>query len=222
MRTLLIAVLFFFPASALAIPAISCHCFQDRSYDPQRPGAVDPYLLANARNSLFALTYDVEKKDVIRAVMSGTAPEELWATHALAAVTGRPVDQINQLRDQNRSWEDILQADKSPVPNQDDPILKAVRKGTDNSSLARLAVDRALVDRLGATTGEVEELRQHGADDRETVLAVFLGKLGKRNPGDLFGEVSRGGDWGAILAAMGLEPKGIEGAMRRLAANHPG
>lgn len=100
---------------ALAIPTVTCHCFQDRSFDPQHPAAVDPYLLANARNSLFAAAFKVEKSTVVRAVMAGSAPEELWVGHYLAVKTlsrktGRPAKTLfNEVRS-GGSWGKIFAA----------------------------------------------------------------------------------------------------------------
>ncbi|CAG0969596.1 hypothetical protein GEOBC_01197 [Geobacteraceae bacterium] len=37
-----LVLLVLFPLSALAMPAITCHCFTDRAYDPARPMVADP------------------------------------------------------------------------------------------------------------------------------------------------------------------------------------
>ena len=50
---------------AQAIPTITCHCFTDRSYDPARPALADPYFLAMTQNTLFALTFKIDKKTVV-------------------------------------------------------------------------------------------------------------------------------------------------------------
>jgi len=64
-RLNLIILLILLPMPALAIPAISCHCFTDRSYQPSRPAAADPYFLATTQNSFFAVVFNVEKKNIV-------------------------------------------------------------------------------------------------------------------------------------------------------------
>jgi len=199
---------------ALAVPAISCHCFQDRSFDPQRPGAVDPYLLANARNSLFAAAFGVEKKEVVKAVMSGTLPEELWVSHYLAQRSGQSVKRVGSLRSSTPSWKGVL----SPLglgPEQcGNAFFAAALQGAGSNVLASRAVDAVLTTCLLVPPEELAGLRGAGADDRQAVLAVFLSRKTGRAARDLYDEAAGGGSWGAILAATGMVPKDIEGEMR--------
>ena len=83
------------PVPATANPTISCHCFQDRSYNPNQPDAIDPYLLATTQNSLIAAFYQVPKRDLVRRKMTGTPNDEIWVTHHRNK-TGRQVDGANQ------------------------------------------------------------------------------------------------------------------------------
>jgi hypothetical protein len=203
-------------APALAVPAISCHCFQDRSFDPQRPDAVDPYLLANGRNSLFAAAFGVEKKEVVKAVMSGTLPEELWVSHYLAQRSGQSVERVGSLRSSNPSWKGVLSPLGAGPEQCGNAFFAAALQGAGSNLLASLAVDAVLMTRLLVPPEEIADLRGAGADDRQTVLAVFLGRKTGRPARILYDEVAGGGSWGAILAATGMEPKGIEGEMRGL------
>lgn len=92
----LLALLFLAaPLPVAANPTISCHCFQDRSYNPRQPAAIDPYLLATTQNSLIAAVYQVPKRDLVRSKMTGTPNDEIWVSHHQAQ-TGRQVDGGNQ------------------------------------------------------------------------------------------------------------------------------
>lgn len=201
---------------ALAVPAISCHCFQDRSFDPQHPDAVDPYLLANARNSLFAAAFGVEKKEVVKAVMSGTLPEELWVSHYLAHRSGQSVERVGSLRSSNPSWKGVLSPLGAGPEQCGKAFFAAALQGAGSNVLASRAVDAVLMTRLLVSPEEIAGLRGVGADDRQTVLAVFLSRKTGRTAGVLYDEVAGGGSWGAILATTGMEPKDIEGEMRGL------
>ena len=60
------------PGVPRAEPAGACHCYQDRAFDPGRPAAADPYILATTRSSLLSAAFGVEKRSLVAAVMSGT------------------------------------------------------------------------------------------------------------------------------------------------------
>src|SRR5512145_1781507 len=77
------------PAAAPAAPTVTCHCFKNRSFDPADPPAADPYILAATRSSLLSAAFGVAKAGLVRAVMTGTAPEALWIAHWSSARTGR-------------------------------------------------------------------------------------------------------------------------------------
>ena len=60
MRYLILLALVLAPLPAAAIPAITCHCFTERAYDPALPFVADPYFLATTQNSFFAAAFAVE------------------------------------------------------------------------------------------------------------------------------------------------------------------
>ena len=78
------------PVAGRAAPATACHCYQDRSFDPARPAAADPYILATTRSSLLSAAFGVDKRSLVSAVMTGTAAEDLWVASWAGARTGRP------------------------------------------------------------------------------------------------------------------------------------
>jgi hypothetical protein len=61
---LFIILIFTFTGFAMAKSAISCHCFQDREYDPQRADAADPYFLATTqeKGSNLRLTHLIDSQ----------------------------------------------------------------------------------------------------------------------------------------------------------------
>ena len=63
------------PLSTPAAPAITCHCFTDRSYDPSRPTLADPYFLATTQNSFFAALFTADKKMIVMKKQSGSSAE---------------------------------------------------------------------------------------------------------------------------------------------------
>jgi hypothetical protein len=57
-------------STALAMPAINCHCFQDRAFDPAKPSAADQYYLATTQNRLLAAVFDQPRRN---------RPQPLWS-----------------------------------------------------------------------------------------------------------------------------------------------
>ncbi|MGB8932925.1 MAG: hypothetical protein WCC48_16905, partial [Anaeromyxobacteraceae bacterium] len=96
------------PLAAGADPATGCHCFRDRTFEPARPGAADPYVLATTRSSLLSAAYGVPKTELVGAVMTGTAPEELWIAHWSAARTRRTAATLLDARKVKGSWKAAL------------------------------------------------------------------------------------------------------------------
>ena len=69
--------------------AAGCHCFRDRTYDPARPAAADPYVLATSRSSLLSAAFAVPKAELVQGAMGGTAPEDAWVARWAGARAGR-------------------------------------------------------------------------------------------------------------------------------------
>jgi len=70
---LIIFMLLLHPMPVRAIPAISCHCFTDRSYDAARPAAADPYFLASIQNSFIAIVFNTDKNNIVIKKQQGTS-----------------------------------------------------------------------------------------------------------------------------------------------------
>jgi hypothetical protein len=213
---LLLLVLEFGAAPALAAPAIQCHCFQDRSFNPAKPDALDPYLLATTRNSLFAIVFDQDKKTVVRARMSGTSAEDLWTTYFLAARAGVPADTVAGLRHEGLAWPAVVQQLRLSPAALGEIFAARLRGGADTPELAAAAVDTALTERLRVAAPELAALRTAGAGDAETVLAVFLGRKTGRSAADILTQVRGGETWGALYDRTGLVPAATEQELRSL------
>src|SRR5512145_1248718 len=96
------------PAAASAVPTVTCHCFKNRSFDPADPPAADPYILAATRSSLLSAAFGVPKATLVRAVMTGTPPEDLWIAHWSAERTGREAAWLLGAIAETGSWRAAL------------------------------------------------------------------------------------------------------------------
>jgi hypothetical protein len=199
-------------AVARAAPTVSCHCFRDRSFDPSDPPAADPYILAATRSSLLSAAFGVAKAGLVRAVMSGTAPEDLWIAHWSAARTGRAAGWLLDAHGETASWRAAL-AGTAGLPA---PFAAALARGAPAGELAAFAVDDVLASRLGADPVAIRALRQAGAASEQVIVASFLAPRLKAPPSEVLARFRSGkATWGSLLRDAGLAPEQIEEAIRQ-------
>jgi hypothetical protein len=92
----------------MAMPAITCHCFTDRSYDAAHPGTTDPYPLATTQNSFFALVFNTDKKTVVFKKQQGTSPDDLWIAYWVASRSGTSPESLLKERGNEETWHELI------------------------------------------------------------------------------------------------------------------
>jgi hypothetical protein len=200
------------PGGVRAAPTVACHCFRNRSFDPADPPAADPYILAATRSSLLSAAFGVPKAGLVRAVMGGTAPEDLWIAHWSSARTGRAAEWLLDARGETGSWKAALAA-TAGLPAQ---FAAALARGAPSGELAAFAVDDVLASRLGADAGAVRALREAGATTEQVIVASFLAPRLKAPPSEVLARFRAGkATWGTLLRDAGLAPAQIEEAIRK-------
>ncbi len=200
------------PAPVGAAPTVTCHCFKNRSFDPADPPAADPYILAVTRSSLLSAAFGVPKAGLVRAVMTGTAPEDLWVAHFAAARTGRSASWFLDAVGETASWRAALAGAKG-LPLAFDAALA---RGATGVELAALAVDDVLTSRLGADPAGLSALRTAAASSEQVIVATFLALRLKTPAADLLARFKEGkATWGTLLRDAGLAPDQIEDAIRK-------
>ncbi len=214
MRSLLVAaaVLAALPSSVrAAAPTAACHCFQQRTWDPSEPGAADPYVLATTRSSLLSAAFGVGKGSLVRAVMGGVSPDDLWIAHWAAARAGGDADALLAAREERRSWKRALAGAKGLGP----AFGAALASGAPDAALSAIAVDDVLTARLGADAEDVALLRAARARSEEVVLAAVLSaRLGTPAMPILARVRSGQATWGSTLHEAGLAPQDMDGVVR--------
>lgn len=211
MRTRLLVLALLSAAIPLeAAAVVSCHCFRDRSFDPARPGAADPYVLATAQNSVLAAAFGLEKKAVVQAKMTGAANEDLWMAHFAAARTGLRPAEILDARSRTGTWGEALGSlglDLDRLGRAFPNLLQ--RRGTD-ALLASAVVDTVAAERLAADGADLKAMRAAGATDAETVAGALLFRLTGTPPLQNLDAVRKGSaTWAGLFHAAGIEPAAI-------------
>jgi hypothetical protein len=204
-------------SAAPAAPTITCHCFQDRSFEPQRPAAADPYILATTQNSLLAAAFGLPKKEVVRAKMAGASGDRLWVVHYLAACSGHAAGQIEAARQQASEWQSILKSLRFDPGLLSPRFVSALGQTGSDEALATAVVDATLELRMGAEPAAIDALRTAGATSQETILAIFLAHRTSRSAVELLQQVKSGkATWGEILNGSGIEAMNIDDEIGRL------
>jgi hypothetical protein len=192
------------PATAAAV---TCHCFRDRTYDPAAPGKAEPYLLATTANSLLAAVQGIPRGDLVRALMGGATPHDLWVAHRTAGSLGRDASALLKERAAGRSWALILGDGRG----LGEGVRLALAGGGGEEAVAVAVAEEVLASRLGATPRELAELGLLTGSFRERILAVVAARLTGRPATELVGRVKTGREtWGGILHAAGIAPGEME------------
>ncbi|MEA3544945.1 MAG: hypothetical protein U9R69_06965, partial [Thermodesulfobacteriota bacterium] len=97
MRNLICLLLLILPTGSGAESTISCHCFQDRSFNHQDTAAADPYFLATTQNNFLALIYGIDKRAIVKAKMAGTSGSHLWILFDVAKRSQKTINQVEKL-----------------------------------------------------------------------------------------------------------------------------
>jgi len=208
--------LFLVPLDGWSSSTVSCHCFQDRRFDPARPDAVDPYLLANAQNSLLAAVFNLSKKTIVKEKMGGADNDQLWISNAFSQTTGMPADQAVKARNRAGSWSKLFtRMEREGLTSGDEARL--FRERIDDPKLAAAIVDEVLHQKLLIEKEAVAEMRSRGAGNREAILATVLGRIGGVPPAELLIGVREGRfTWGELARRFDIEPTRIEERVKGL------
>ncbi|RLB58669.1 MAG: hypothetical protein DRG80_06990 [Deltaproteobacteria bacterium] len=195
----LISILFLLlPTLSWAESTISCHCFQDRTFNHRDTAAADPYFLATTQNSFISLLYGVEKSSLVKAKMSGTSGSYLWILFDVAARSQQEIDKVDKIYGQTKQWNSVF-TELNLTPQQLGE--KYWQLGNDPEKLADHIVDLQLNKQFGVSTNELQSWHEKGMNRKELILANLL----DGDPITLFNQVNSGKQtWGKLLYDQGL------------------
>jgi hypothetical protein len=134
--------------------------------------------------------------------MGGANGDSLWVGHYLAKKSGKTLVEIKPLFSTGEGWGSVVKR-LNIDPEQLGPLFVAALN--DKHKLATIVVDEQLTENLDVEMLQLQQLRGQGADNQQTVIAVFLGHLSNPEPVELFSQVEDGqSSWGKLLAEQGL------------------
>ncbi|MBE0504230.1 MAG: hypothetical protein IBX46_08895 [Desulfuromonadales bacterium] len=214
---LVLLLLALFPATSRAIPAITCHCFTERAYDPARPSGADPYLLATTQNSFLAAAFTVEKKTIVLKKQAGADADDLWIAYWLAAKTGRNVEKLLQERKGKGTWRQVVASlaivDNTPGAR----VAAAFKKNAPDEELARAVVDELLLRFRFHGETELSQLQQAGASHQEKILAGLIAAKSRQPATRIYRQVKEGkASWGELLQRAQIPASEIQAVITAL------
>lgn len=206
---LLLLLLLALPFEANALSAATCHCFTDRSYNPEKPTIADPYFLATTQNSFFAAAFGVEKRSIVMQKQKGVAADDLWIAHWVASRTAASAEDLLQKKG---TWKEAI-APFAPTAKKLGPrFFEALN--TRHPSVPRLAeavVDQLLLGHKLLEDAELKSLRKAAASNQEIILSTLLAAK-TRQPASRILRQAKGtdGSWGELLMRAGIDPSEMQ------------
>lgn len=212
-KTLNLSVLIFLimPLSVIAAPAITCHCFKDRSFDAARPAIADPYFLATTQNSFFAIVFNIDKMSIVMKKQQGTSSDDLWIAYWLANISGGSADALLRARSRNESWRSIVASLRL-----NSNVAGARFQNALNANAPAVRLSEAVVDELFTRyrlmgDAELTSLRQSGASSQELILATLIAGRLKKSAGSIYVEVKKGAKtWGELIQSARIDTKNMQ------------
>lgn len=199
------------PMPVLAMPAITCHCFRDRSFDAGRPAAADPYFLATTQNSFFALVFNIDKKSLVMKKQQGTSPDDLWIAYWVASISGKQPETLLQAKQKNEAWKDVLAPLQLATKALGSRFLNALNANASAARLSEAVVDELFLHNNLLIDQDLLTLRKAAATNQELIIATVIAARVKQPARQIFLEVKSGSrTWGSLLTEAKIDTKNMQ------------
>jgi len=199
-----------FPLPALAIPAITCHCFTDRTFNPTQPALADPYFLATTQNSFIAAVFNIDKKSIVMKKQQGTSPDDLWIAYWVASQANRSAEALLQAKQDKDSWRDIIAPLRIPPKAMGMRFSNALNAKSPPPLLAEAVVDELFLRYQLLTNTELSALRKAGATNQELIIATVIAVKLRQPARQIYQDIKAGGKtWGSLLQEARIDTKNM-------------
>ncbi len=204
-------VLLILPRPSFAMPAITCHCFTDRSYEPARPTAADPYFLATTQNSFFAIVFNTDKKSIVMKKQQGTSPDDLWIAYWVASKTGATANSLLQSKAKSDSWKNVIVPLKLSPKIMGERFSNALNANAPTERLSEAVVDELFLKNQLLAESELAGLRKAGAINQELIIATVIATKTRQSARQLFLDIKTGAKtWGSSLSTAKIDTKNMQ------------
>lgn len=204
-------ILHLLPLPAFAIPAITCHCFTERTYDAARPTEADPYLLATAQNSFFANVFHIDKKTIVIKKQQGTPSDDLWVAYWVASASGVSAGTVLQGRLKHSGWKDALVPMRLSTKVLGTHFSSALYANSSSAHLAEVVVDEIFLRHTLLDSEELTALRREGLSNQELIIATVIAAKTRQPVKKIYLQVKSGANsWGALLLWANIDTRNMQ------------
>lgn len=197
-------------APAYAMPAITCHCFTDRSFEPSRPAAADPYFLATTQNTFFAIVFNTDKKSVVMKKQRGASPDDLWIAYWVATKSGISPDSLLQAKQKNQPWKSVIASQRVSMKHLGTRFTKTLNSTSSSGDLAEAVVDELFLRHNLLADAELAAIRQIGVSNQELIIATVIAVKTRQSVRQVYSEVKNGSkSWGTLLTRGNVDIKNL-------------
>ncbi|MDA8429695.1 MAG: hypothetical protein M0T70_10615 [Geobacteraceae bacterium] len=205
------------PLPALAIPAITCHCFTDRSYEPGHPAAADPYFLATTQNSFFAQVFNIDKKSIVFKKQQGISSDNLWIAYWVASRSGAAPDSLLQAKQDNGTWPAALASLQISPKTLGSRFSHGLAVRPSSARLAETVVDELFLHYHLLADTELSALRKAGTSNQELIIATLVAARTRQPARQIVLAVNNGSKtWGSLLAWASIDPAKMQQELARI------
>jgi len=199
------------PLPALAIPAITCHCFTDRSFNPAQPALADPYFLATTQNSFFAVLFNVDKKSIVMKKQQGRSSDDLWVAYWVASRSTVSVEALLQAKEAKETWPEVIAPLRIPAKKLGSRFASALSSKPSAARLAEAVVDELFLRYRLLADAELTAVRKAGASNQELIIATLIAVKSRQPARQVYAEVKNGAKtWGSLLEGTRINTKNMQ------------
>lgn len=215
--TFFLMLFFIFPVSAMAIPTINCHCFQDMSYNPEQPAAADPYFLASVQNSFFAAVFDAEKRSVVKMKRNGTSADDLWIAYWTGKQSGVSSEKLLKQKQAKGEWKAVIEKLNQTSVASNSQLSLALQEKAANTALAQAVVEDVFTHYQLLSQDKLKAMRKAGASNQELIIATLIAKRTSTSAEKVFLDVKSGSKtWGTYVNLAQVNVNELQNEFSRL------
>jgi len=189
-------------------PVVNCHCFRNRTFNPDDRFAADDYLLTTVFNSLTAGYFGVEKRRIVMLKMKGGAQnDELLIALYIERHTQTDVEELMDMK-KNKTWQQVLEEIPIDESFGKDKVYKLLIEGASETQAAGQITATMLSGMFGIPAENLDEMIEQKFSWRQLSLALILADYTGTDMQSIIAlQRKQQLSWSEIAHNFGLEPE---------------